>query len=437
MAPPNNCSLPSLYRDAAFLGMVATQFLGAFNDNVFKQLMLLLAIPTAMSAHQQDQQGLATIVFSLPFVLGSGYAGYLSDRYRKRTVIIASKVSEIAAMLLGVLAFLLYGTFGNAGLLAVLFLMGWQSTFFGPGKYGILPEMLREEDLPRANGLMLMTTFLAIILGTAIAGVLGDLFVDDSRPLRESAANLWKGSAGCFVIAVAGTLTCLLVRRTAAAKPDLRFQVSALAIPPDARRTLFTDRRLLLALLASSMFWLVAGLAIQAVNQFGINQLDIGMARTSLLTAVIAVGIAVGAMLAGRLSHGKANFRLVRAGLWGILGCLLLLSVSLPDGTHLLGYGGSMIVLMALGLSAAMFAIPLQVFIQARPPAGQKGRMIAVMNQFNFVAILLSGVFFTRFIRIVEGFDWPRSSIFAMMAALVVPGVLFYHPEKGGVNDFG
>ena len=432
MVPLKTSSFPSLYRDVAFFGMVATQFLGAFNDNVFKQLMLLLAI----SVSTDDQQGFATIVFSLPFVLGSGYAGFLSDRYSKRYVIIAAKISEIAAMLLGMLAFLLYGLFGYAGLLVVLFLMGLQSTFFGPSKYGILPEMLREEDLPRANGLMLMTTFMAIIFGTAIAGVLGDVFVDSSLPLSESARNLWKGSAVCVAIAVAGTLAALLIRRTAAAEPELSFQLSALAIPPDARKTLFSDRPLLLALLASSLFWLVAGIAIQAVNSFGLKQLELekdlvtGKTWTSLLTAVIAIGIAGGAVLAGRLSHGKANFRLVRAGLWGILGCLLLLSVSLPGGDHLLGYRGSLAVLVLLGLSAAMFAIPLQVFIQTRPPDGQKGRMIAVMNQFNFVAILLSGVFYSLFVLIVESCGWPRSPIFAMMGVLVIPALLFYHPEK-------
>jgi len=414
--------------------MVATQFLGAFNDNVFKQLMLLLAIPTAISVNQDDQQGLATIVFSLPFVLGSGYAGYLSDRYSKRRIIVASKVSEIAAMLLGMLAFLLYGVFGREGLLVVLFLMGMQSTFFGPSKYGILPEMLREEDLPRANGLMLMTTFLAIILGIAIAGILGDLFVDSSRPLNETAANLWKGSAACVAVAVAGTLTALLVRRTPAAKPELRFQLSALVIPPDARQTLFGDRPLVLALLASSLFWLVAGIAIQAVNSFGMVQLELGKTWTSLMTAVIAIGISVGAMLAGRLSHGKADFRLVRSGLWGILVSLVLLSISLPGG-HLLGYRGSLVVLVLLGISAATFSIPLQVFIQTRPPDGQKGRMIAVMNQFNFIAILLSGVFYSIFDWIVEACDWPRSLIFAMMAVLVVPAVLFYHPEQGAEDS--
>jgi len=140
-------ALPRLYADVAFWGMTATQLFGAFNDNLFKQLMLLLAVPVGLGAvFQQDQQGLATIVFSLPFVLFSGYAGFLADRYSKQPIIVLAKVTEIAVMLLGLLAFVYYSVAGYSGLLVVLFLMGAQSAFFGPPKYGILPEMLRMQD---------------------------------------------------------------------------------------------------------------------------------------------------------------------------------------------------------------------------------------------------------------------------------------------------
>ncbi len=106
------------------------------------------------------------MVFSLPFVLLSGFAGFLSDRYSKQKVIFLAKAAEILVMLLGMAAFLMYGTFAAVGTWSVLFLMGTHSTFFGPGKYGVLPELFRKEDLPKANGFILMSTFLAIILGT-------------------------------------------------------------------------------------------------------------------------------------------------------------------------------------------------------------------------------------------------------------------------------
>src|SRR5438477_11629137 len=198
---------PPLFRDRSFWGMTATQFLGAFNDNLFKQLMLLLAIPVgAAAARKADEQGIATMIFSLPFVLFSGFAGYLSDRYSKRTMIVACKAAEIGIMLLGLIGFLSYGTLGYRGLLVVLFLMGTHSAFFGPGKYGILPELFRERDLPRANGVILMTTFLAIIFGTASAGILGTLLAERGGGVQEP-TRLWLGSAVCMLIAVMGTVT--------------------------------------------------------------------------------------------------------------------------------------------------------------------------------------------------------------------------------------
>jgi MFS family permease len=431
LVDPHEAS-PRLYADHSFWGMTATQFLGAFNDNLFKQLMLLLAIPIgAEAATKADEQGFATMVFSLPFVLFSGLAGYLSDRFSKRTVIVLAKGAEIAIMLLGMLAFLEYEHFGYRGLLVVLFLMGTHSAFFGPGKYGILPELFRKSDLPRANGVILMTTFLAIILGTASAGVLGSVLGEEGG--HRVPQRLWLGSAVCMGIAVVGTITALLIRRTPPAAPNLRFEPSTLAIPPETRALLMRDPPLLAALLVSCMFWLVSGVAMQSVNSLGMVQLGVGEKWTSIMTAVIGLGIAVGAVLAGKLSQGKADFRIVTWGGIGMIAALLLLAISIPEGgrqyEHLLGFRGSVPVLVLLGMSAGLFAIPVQVFIQTRPPDAQKGRMIAVMNVANFIAILLSGAIYMFFDRVVTAWDLPRSLLFLLCALLIIPVVILYRPR--------
>src|SRR4051812_30182395 len=423
-----------LFRDPSFWGMTATQFLGAFNDNLFKQLMLLLAIPVGAAAAQKaDEQGLATMIFSLPFVLFSGFAGWLSDRYSKRTMIVACKLAEIGIMLLGMLGFLAYGATGYRGLLIVLFLMGTHSTFFGPGKYGILPELFRKEDLPRANGVILMTTFLAIIFGTASAGLLGELLYNAAG--QRVPERLWIGSLLCIGIAICGTVTSLLVRPVPAAVPGLRFQPSGLFIPTDTAKLLAADRPLLAALLVSCVFWLFSGFAMQSVNSLGMTQLGVGERKTSLLTAVIGLGIAAGAVLAGRLSRGKADFRLVTWGGWGMVAGMLVMAISLPQVgggyRHLLGYGGSFPMLVLFGIAAGVFAIPVQVFIQSRPPEDQKGRMIAAMNLTNFIAILLSGAIYMGFDRLIEALHWPRSVLFAFNAFLILPIGLFYRPKIG------
>ena len=307
---------PSLYHDPAFWGMTVTQFLGAFNDNLFKQLVLLLSIAAAAkggeagaSAEVSDNQGLAMFLFAAPFLAFTGVAGYLSDRYSKRNIVVLCKFAEIGVMALGGWAFYLYGQDHSMWhLYAVLFLMATHSAFFGPAKYGILPEMLPERDLPRANGFMLMTTFLAIIFGTAVAGVLLDKFP----------GQLWIGSAACMGIAVLGTIASLLVRRVSPANPGLKFKWEAIGVPKDMVEMLRADRPLLMALLVSSIFWLLAGMVPSAVNSLGKIVLSVGDERTSYLSAMIGVGIAVGCAVGGIVSKGKIDFRLLRIGSIGL-----------------------------------------------------------------------------------------------------------------------
>jgi MFS family permease len=425
--------LPSLYHDRSFWGMTVTQFLGAFNDNLFKQLMLLLSLKVATESG--DLQPVAMVVFSAPFLLFSGYAGYLADRFRKQRIIVLCKVAEIAVMLLGVIGFLAFGASGFSGLLLVLFLMGTQSAFFGPSKYGILPEMLREDDLPRANGVILMTTFLAIIFGTASAGLLSDLATANDLPIQQTAHQLWVGSLVCVGIAIIGTVTSLAIRRVPPAAPQLHFRLSALAIPPDTRRMLANDRPLFGALLASSVFWLVAGVANQAVNSLGERQLELPDRHTSFLVSCIGIGIALGAVLAGKLSRGKVDFRVMQTGGIGLVVTLVVLSLPGEIQGHLLGFWGSIPALIMTGMFAGMYAIPLQVFMQSRPPEDLKGRMIAVMNQANFAAILLSGFVYALFDWIVRTVGWNRSPVFAMTAAVMLMAVLLYRPRDDSVSD--
>lgn len=419
--------LPGLFADRAFWGMTTTQFLGAFNDNLYKQLMLLLAVGVALGAAGEagaggeDVQGWATFVFSLPFVLFSGFAGYLSDRYSKTPIIVLCKVAEIVVMLLGLAAFYFYDTFGMAGTWVVLFLMGTQSSFFGPPKYGVLPELFRLADLPRANGLILMTTFLAIIFGTVFAGGLKDMLAGP----EGDPSSLWLGLLVCVGIAIAGTLTSLLVRKSAPAEPHLSLTTDCWTISHDMRALLKRDRALLAALLVSSVFWLVSGIAVPTVNRLGLGLLEVDATSTSLLTASIGFGIMGGALVASWLCRRGLGDQCVSIGLWGILGSLLSLGLWTGQG-HLLGFYGSIIALITMGIFAAIFAIPIQVFLQSRPPGDLKGRMIATMNQANFVGILISGPIYQLFEAIAGALGWPICSVFLMMALLVLPLASLY-----------
>jgi acyl-[acyl-carrier-protein]-phospholipid O-acyltransferase/long-chain-fatty-acid--[acyl-carrier-protein] ligase len=305
---------------------------------------------------------------------------------------------------------------------------------FGPSKYGILPEMLRDSDLPAANGIIQMTTFLSIIFGTAAAGYAKHWFGD----------RLWVVSVGCVAIAAAGTAASLLIRRTPIAHPGLEFTPSSLGINRETRQLLRHDRPLLGVLLISSLFWFVGGVTLPAVNAFGRLQLGLGDDRTSLLAAMLGVGIAGGCLLGGQLSHKRINFQLVTAGSWGIVAALGALSALglvqteplVPAGTTAAGFVDlthiewpARLLMIALGVFAGVFVVPLQVFLQSRPPEDQKGRMIGAMNLINWIGILLASGFYFLSSDVLDSLDMPVSWTFALLALAMLPVAVFYRPD--------
>jgi acyl-[acyl-carrier-protein]-phospholipid O-acyltransferase/long-chain-fatty-acid--[acyl-carrier-protein] ligase len=412
--------------------MAITQFLGAFNDNLFKQLILLLATPVAVAGAVQemgtDRQGEATVVFALAFVIFSGYAGWLADRYSKRSLIVNAKIAEIVIMVLGMIGFYFYDTIHLAGMFAILFLMGAQSAFFGPPKYGILPEKVKPWDLPAANGIFLMFTFVAIIIGTVLAGIL-------LEALGGDVSGAWKASAMCVMIAVVGTATSLLVWRVPPAAPKNKLRAEDLFIPGQMIRLILGNRQLLLALMVTSTFWMLGSVVQLSVNALGKTQLGVSDGLTSLLTAMMAVGIPIGCLVGGYLSKRSINPRVVAVGAAGMFVCLALLSLPGGPKQHLLGFWGSIPALLALGFFTGMFVVPIQVSLQVLPPPEDKGRMIAVMNQCNFVGILLGGVIFKSVIALLEFQHLPRNLVFGATAAIMLPIALFYRPEERSLES--
>lgn len=467
----------TLWNDSVFGGLLATQFLGAFNDNYFKQMVLLKCTALA-AAGSANLQPLALAAFALPFVLLSGFAGFLSDRLSKRRLIVWCKVGEIVVMTASLLALLFGGTAERQVLLliVVLGLMGAQSAFFGPSKYGILPELFSGRRLLPVNGAIQMTTFLAIIFGTAIAG-----FALDS--LNDS---LWLCSLIAIGIAVTGTLTALLIRPTKVARPGLPFQPGNLVVPFDVRKYLLSHPSLLLALLVMTMFWFVGGVAQPAVNNLGKLTWGLSETRISLLAASIGVGIAAGCVVAGFSSGrgGQSGARWTRRGSWLIVGSLLFIaatgaglfgqpdsaaealqdlqqrSVASPSAAESLNVNGiaegpteslgsSLLTagtaewllrlgMLMLGISAGMFVIPVQVLIQQAPPAELKGRLIGTMNVMTWIGILASAGFLWLMQGLLAALAGPLADrhhylTFFALAILMVPVALFYRlPTPAG-----
>ena len=470
---------PALLRDRSFHGLLVTQFLGAFNDNLFKQFVLLICVDIKLKTGTSFQE-YALALFAIPFVLFSGLGGFLADRNSKSKIVVLCKVGEIAVMGAGLAVFFFSWssmTAEIAALFAVLFMMSVQSAFFGPAKYGILPELFKNRDLPQANGLMQMTTFVAIIFGMAMAGLSKEWLGED---------RLWVVSGICVAIAVVGTLTSTLIRYTKAAQPDLRFSKSAMGINRQTWSLLKTDSALLIVLIVSSVFWFIGGIVQPAVNDFGKIQMGLSDGRTSIMAACMGIGIAIGCVTGGKLSHERIDFRLVSRGAWGIVLSLMLMGIlgwqssnsraaeavvsssqtadleespkdstladtagtdvetktsqpneSVEESSNLftlmmpasMGEFLSRMILIGLGFSAGVFVVPLQVFLQTRPPKDQKGRMIGTMNLINWIGIVGSAILYLVFQLVqknigVSSANQPllaTSWLFPLLGLLMIP----------------
>jgi acyl-[acyl-carrier-protein]-phospholipid O-acyltransferase/long-chain-fatty-acid--[acyl-carrier-protein] ligase len=376
-----------------------TQFLGAFNDNVLKIIVTFVAMG-ALGA----TRGAAVVggVFISPFLLFSGYAGFLADRFSKRSVLVSVKVFEVGVMALAIPGIV---TGHVPWLLAVLFLMGVHSTFFSPAKYGIVPELLPDSELSRANGLLEMSTFAAIVLGTAIGGELYERW--HGRPAVMGAALV--------TIALAGLVTSWRIPAVAPAKP-----VGRIALDPwfevwRGLRRLWSDQTLWMTMVGISFFWFLGALVQMALLPLGQNVLHVDDAAATRLYTPLAIGIACGSLAAGRLSGEKVELGLVPVGAFGLgIFCLLLAA------SHT--YLGAAAALLVLGFFGGFFAVPLNALLQQRPADEEKGRVLATNNFFNTVGILLAaGVLW------LLGDVWHLSipAVIALMGALTLAGNIY------------
>jgi acyl-[acyl-carrier-protein]-phospholipid O-acyltransferase / long-chain-fatty-acid--[acyl-carrier-protein] ligase len=359
-----------LLKNRGFFCFFWTQFLGAFNDNFYKIIVTLVAldIPAAASG-ANPYIPLIGGLFILPFLLFSGYAGYLADVHSKRTILVAVKIFEIFAMALGFLAFFVDRM---EPMLAVIFLMGLHSTFFSPAKYGILPEMLPDKDLARGNGLLEMSTFLAIILGTSLGGAIYEAWKDRL------------GWIGVILIAIAalGTLTSLGITKVPPSGASKKFIINPFTEIWSGVKQLYTDRPLWLTVMGISYFWFLGAFLQMVLPLFGKEILQLGETRIGLLWTFAAIGIGVGSLAAGRLSGDKIELGLVPLGAVG-MGIFSVGLFAAQPSFNLAAWA-----LVFLGFSGGFFAVPLNALLQQRSGREEKGRLIATNNVFNTLGVL-------------------------------------------------
>jgi acyl-[acyl-carrier-protein]-phospholipid O-acyltransferase/long-chain-fatty-acid--[acyl-carrier-protein] ligase len=384
-----------------FLPLFVTQFLGAFNDNLFKNAIAILILYRIFDQAGANGQILVTIgtgLFILPFFLFSATAGQLADKFAKPRLIRAVKLCEIVVMALAALGFAL----GNAYfLMGVLFLMGSQSAFFSPLKYGLLPEHLSEQELVGANALLEAGTFLAILLGTIAGGLL---------ILAEGGTAIV--SAMLLVLALAGWAASLFIPPAKPATPDLRVNWNLYIETRDILLHAAERREVLLSILGISWFWLVGATFLAQFPAFAKEVLGGNQEVVTLLLTVFSLGIGAGSMLCDRLLKGEITARYVPLGALG----MALFSVDLYLASGSVGASGPLLgaaaflaapenwrMLADLFLIAAcggLYIVPLYAILQSRAEAAWRARIIAGNNIINALFMVAGAVFFAGLLAI-------------------------------------
>ncbi len=386
--PPSQFALMRQRRFAPFFW---TQFLGAGNDNIYKNALVIFVAYHAIGMSSLDTNTLVNLaagIFILPFVLLSATAGQLADKYDKARLIRWIKLLEIVIMLVGLAGFwqrdltLLFVALG---------LMGVHSTLFGPVKYAILPQTLEPRELIGGNGLVEMGTFVAILLGTIIGGLL--VAVQPNGPVMAGTAAV--------VVAVAGWAISRAIPSTPPVAPDLRINWNPVTESWRNLRFAYDYRVVWLSMLGISWFWFYGATFLTQFPNFAKDVLGGDEHVVTLLLALFSIGIGTGSLLCERLSGHKVELGLVPFGSIG----LTLFAADLwlaTRGMHATGVAGVgaflaapghwrvVVDLVLIGLFGGFYIVPLYALIQERSPPSHRSRIIAANNILNAVFMVAS-----------------------------------------------
>ena len=372
--------------------LFVTQFLGAFNDNFFKNALVILIAFRAVSVAglpPQSMVALSAAVFILPYFLFSATAGQLADKLDKSAMIRWTKNAEIGVMVLGATGFAL----GNVPmLLFVLFLMGLQSTVFGPCKYGILPQLMDDDELVTGNALIELGTYLAILLGTLAGGLLV------SVPRGE-----WVVAGGVLLIAVAGRVASHFVPATEPQDAGLEVKWDPVGPTIELIRLCREARSVVLSILGISGFWLFGSAFLSLFPPYTKDILGGTEGIATLFLALFSVGIGIGSMWCERLSRERLELGLVPIGSFGMsVFTLGLFAVGAPfpvgEPMGVLAFAAQPmgwfigVCLLGLAISGGFLIVPLYTLIQQRARDEVRARIIAGNNVINAFFMVLGSL---------------------------------------------
>ncbi len=386
-----------LLHSRRFLPMFLTQFFGALNDNIYKQGLLLVI--TYGWIHQQGVpvstlNNLAALLFILPYFIFSATAGQIADRYERSRLVRMIKILEIMIMLIGSAGFLM----GNLWLLLLaLFMMGTHSTFFGPIKYAILPEILKPQELMSGNALFQSGTSIAILMGMILGGAV----------ISISQGNLFWISLTVVVIACLGYLTSRFILPQKVSAPDLQIDWNFFRTSFQTIQYAKSLPLIFTILLGNSWYWFYGATYLTQIPQLTQQNLHASENVVSLLLTFFSVGIGVGSLLCRKIGGSEVNIKMVPVGAVGLTIFALYLAGSLmfvPERTgEMLSlsdffhqdwvYYHVMLAVTLLGISGGFYIVPLYAMMQAYSPRSHRARVVAANNILNAVFMVSSAIF--------------------------------------------
>jgi len=368
------------------------------NDNVFKLLMVYALIAWNGESEAASILAKVGLVFALPFILIVPIAGNFADKFSKQRMIVQLKALEVGIMTFGVFALF---TLNSNMLYLTMFLMSAQSAFFGPCKFGIIPELVASEGLSKANGALQLFTFLAIISGTVVAPELSLLLN----------GNFSLASSVCIIIAALGFAASLKIEATPA-HPERHLSLNGFGSVFKTLLQIRKDGFLTLALISLAIFSLAAAFIQLNILDYGAEHLGLEVEQATRLFLLTAIGIGVGSTTAGWLSGRSIEFGIVPIGACLMSTSLFSLGFIAPDQIAL-----AAISMFTLGIAAGLFIVPLHAFIQYSSPENQRGAIQAANSFVSWLGILMaSGLLYLVSSRL----GWTAQEGFLLLAAMLL-----------------
>ena len=408
-----------------YVSLICTQFFGAANDNLLKMVLTFMVIDGVWSGRLgAGGQGLVGLLFTLPFILLSGYAGQFADRNSKRYVSVLIKIIEIPIAAIALLGFWT----GNLWItLGALIALSCQSAFFGPAKYGMIPELVDDGDLSRANGLINMMTNLAVIGGTMLAGEIADRY--NPQPSADGSiatALLWLPGIAMLILAVSGLISVMFLVKLEPGDRNLRYTLNPFATYIAAIKEM-SKTPLLMVMLAWGYFYLLAGLALFIVPEYTVV-LNIDRSQASVLMGILGLSIGLGSVVAGLISGHRIEPRLIPIGALGLSVFFFLLGIVKPsvppDPTKLqVALSNVSLFLLGAGFFAGFYIVPLQSMLQKLSPDDERGRFLGTANGVSFMFLAAASLLYWM---IKPLFGNAPQRIFILSAIMMLVGAAFF-----------